>query len=172
MNSVFSVVAFGMGTLAFFSSMGTLSANHRGVFSDHPSLPSPIKENSFNYSSQKTIPFSTSPPQVSILDLLENTSDYHQRRVLIRGLITQPELHLDETELYLDFVFRLEQETQSIIVYGRHDRTLGPPAIRMNQSVEIIGTFFKEQKRNGATIINVLEAISINPYPSSIPKST
>jgi len=91
---------------------------------------------------------------------------------LIRGLITQPELHLDETELYLDFVFRLEQETQSIIVYGRHDRTLGPPAIRMNQSVEIIGTFFKEQKRNGATIINVLEAISINPYPSSIPKST
>jgi hypothetical protein len=42
----------------------------------------------------------------------------------------------------------------------------------MNQSVEVVGTFFKEQDRKGSTIFNVLEAISVTPYPSSIPKST
>jgi hypothetical protein len=42
----------------------------------------------------------------------------------------------------------------------------------MNQTVEVIGTFWKEQKRNGSLIVNALEAISVTPYPSSIPGST
>jgi hypothetical protein len=116
--------------------------------------------------------FSTPPQQVSIADLLGENQTFHQHLVSIRGLITQPELHLDESELYLDFVFRLSQGTHSIIVYGRHDRTQGAPAISMNQTVEVIGTFWKEQKRNGSLIVNALEAISVTPYPSSIPGST
>ena len=79
---------------------------------------------------------------------------------------------MDETELYFNFVFRLEQGTDSIIVYGRHDRTLGPPAIHMDQFVEVVGTFFKKQERSGSTIFNVLQATSVTPYPSSIPEST
>jgi len=116
--------------------------------------------------------FSTPPQQVSIADLLGDTQGFHQQLVSIRGLITQPELHLDESELYLDFVFRLSQGTHSIIVYGRHDRTQGSPAISINQSVEVIGTFWKEQSRKGSSIVNALEAISVTPYPSSIPEST
>jgi hypothetical protein len=116
--------------------------------------------------------FSTPPQQVSIADLLGENQAFHQQLVSVRGLITPPELHLDESELYLDFVFRLSQGTHSIIVYGRHDRTQGAPAISMNQTVEVIGTFWKEQKRNGSLIVNALEAISVTPYPSSIPGST
>ena len=116
--------------------------------------------------------FSTPPQQVSIADLLGENQNFHQQLVSIRGLITQPELHLDESELYLDFVFRLTQGAYSIIVYGRHDRTRGAPAISMNQSVEVIGTFWKEQNRNGSLIVNALEAMSVTPYPSSIPGNT
>ena len=121
---------------------------------------------------QEPVTFSTLPQPVSIPDLLGHSQNYDQQLVSIRGLITQPELHLDETELYFNFVFRLEQETDSIIVYGRHDRTLGPPAIRMHQFVEVVGTFFKKQERSGSTIFNVLQATSVTPYPSSIPEST
>ena len=120
----------------------------------------------------KPVTFSTFPQPVSIPDILEHSRDYHQKLVSIRGLIAQPELHLDETELYFNFVFRLEQGTDSITVYGRHDRTLGPPAIRMDQFVEVVGTFFKEEERSGSTIFNVLKATSVTPYPSLVPEST
>ncbi len=116
--------------------------------------------------------FSTPAQKVAISDLLKNGQDYHQHLVSVRGKITQPELHLDETELFLDFVFRLEQGAQSIIVYGRHDRTQGQTPIRMNQSVQVIGTFFKEQKRDEERIFNVLEATVVSPYPSPIPEKT
>ena len=118
------------------------------------------------------IPSRTPSQHVSIADLLDNSQDYHQQVVSVRGRITQPELHLDDTTLYLDFVFRLSQGTHTIVVYGRHDRTQGAPPIVMNHSVEVIGTFWKEQDRNGAAISNILEAISVTPYPSPIPEST
>ena len=120
----------------------------------------------------RTVAFSTSPRQVSIHELLTNARDYHEQLVSLRGMISQPELHLDDTELYLDFVFRLVDEMRFIIVYGRHDRTISAPAIRMNQQVEVIGWFFKEQERNGVLLENVLEAISVTSYPSSLPEST
>jgi len=116
--------------------------------------------------------FTTPPQEVSIVDLLGKAQAFHQQRISIRGLVTQPELHLDESELYLDFVFRLSQESYSIIVYGRHDRTRGAPAIRMNETVEVIGIFWKEQNRNGSSILNSLEAITVTPYPSAIPNRT
>ena len=116
--------------------------------------------------------FSTSAQQVSIPDLLEMNGDYHKQLVSVRGQITQPELHLDETELYIDFVFRLTQGTDSIVVYGRHDRTLGAPPIMIHRSVDVSGIFWKEQDRAGTTVFNVLEATSVLPHPSSIPEST
>jgi len=116
--------------------------------------------------------FNTPPQQVSIPDLLRNSQDYHQQLVSVRGLITQPELHLDETELYLDFVFRLSQGNHFIVVYGRHDRTRSAPSIIINHSVEVIGIFWKEQDRKGSLIFNVLEAFSVTPHPSAIPGNT
>ncbi len=106
-----------------------------------------------------------------MLDLLSQSKDYHKQLVSVRGQITQPELHLDETELYVDFVFRLAQGDHSIVVYGRHDRTLGAPPIMIDRSVEVTGIFWKEQERAGTTVFSVLEATSVLPYPSSIPGS-
>jgi hypothetical protein len=126
----------------------------------------------FNLHIQHPTTFSTHPQQVSITDLLTNSQDYHQQLVAVRGLITQPELHLDETELYLDFVFRLAQGKHSIVVYGRHDRTRSAPSIIINHTVEVIGIFWKEHDRNGSLIFNALEAISVTPHPSPIPENT
>ncbi len=120
----------------------------------------------------RPVTFSTPPQQVSIPDLLRNSQDYHQQLVSVRGLITQPELHLDETELYLDFVFRLSQGNHFIVVYGRHDRTRSAPSIINNHSVEVIGTFWQEQDRKGSLLFNVLEAFSVTPHPSAIPGNT
>ena len=125
-----------------------------------------------NVQTLRPIILSTPPQQVSIVHLLTNGSDYHQQLVSVRGVITQPELHLDQTELYVDFVFRLSQGNHSMVVYGQHDRTRGAPSIIINRSVEVIGTFWKEQDRKGVLIFNILEAFSVTPYPSSIPGST
>ena len=127
---------------------------------------------SFDQHIRHPITFNTPPQQVSITDLLTNSHDYHQQLVSIRGLITQPELHLDETELYFDFVFRLSQDNHSIVVYGQHDRTRSSPSIIINHTVEVIGIFWKEQDRNGSLIFNVLEAFSVTPHPSAIPENT
>ena len=166
-----SSIALFIGAV-FFLLNGGLFAHH--VFSSlEPHHIKPYSSPNLFFSfTQGPVTFSTSPQPVSIPDLLGHSQDYHQQLVSIRGLITQPELHLDITELYFNFVFRLEQGTDSIIVYGRHDRTLGSPVIRMHQSVEVVGTFFREQERSGSTIFNVLKAISVRPYPSSIPEST
>ena len=164
----------------FFTFIGTVFLASHGGLSYDPSfsfLESSTKGlhqgSSFvHYQTLHLETFNTAPQQVSITDLLTDSQAYHQKFVSVRGLIKQPELHLDETELYLDFVFRLSQGTHSLVVYGRHDRTLGAPSIIMNQSVEVIGTFWKEQDRKGLAIFNALEALSVTPYPSSIPGST
>ncbi|MDH5775021.1 MAG: hypothetical protein OEZ57_08910 [Nitrospirota bacterium] len=115
----------------------------------------------------------TPPPQeVSITDLVKDPETFHQQHISVRGLVTQLELHLDESELHLDFVFRLSQGPSSILVYGRHDRTRGAPAMSMNETVEVVGLFWKKQNRNGISILNILEAINVAPYPSSIPSRT
>jgi len=115
---------------------------------------------------------STPPQQVSIANLLRNSQDYHQHMVSVQGLVTQPELHMDESGLFLDFVFRLSRGKHSLVVYGRHDRTRGAPVISMNRSVEVVGIFWKEHTRKGEIISNALEAVSVVPYPSSIPERT
>jgi hypothetical protein len=160
-----------IGTVFLLSIGGQFS---NPAFSYFESLQKALQPNVFIVDQHIRHPttFSTQPRQVSITDLLTNSQDYHQQLVTVQGLITQPELHLDETELYLDFVFRLAQDKDSIVVYGRHDRTRGPPSIIINHTVEVIGIFWKEQDRSGSRIFNALEAISVTPYPSPIPENT
>lgn len=149
--------------------------SHCSVFppeSDQELGPSPAK---LSFLRQPSPPqprfsiFNTPPEHVSIAKLLSNGADYHQRLVTIRGLVTQPELHLDTSELFIDFVFRLTDGDQSIVVFGRYDRTQGSPPISMNLSVEVIGVFWKERDLNESHITNTIEALSVVPYPSLIP---
>jgi len=115
-------------------------------------------------------PFTTPPEQVSIASLLLHGKDYHQRLVTVRGLVTQPELHLDESELFINFVFRLADGEQSVVVFGRHDRTQGAPSITLNLSVEVTGVFWKKRDLNESHIFNTIEAFEVVPYPSLIPE--
>lgn len=159
-----------IGTLFFLSSGGHSLDQSFSLFE---SLKKNRQPEAFTLNHQILCLETLSAPaeQVTITDLLANSQDYHQQLVLVRGRIIQPELHLDETELYVDFVFRLSQADHSLVVYGRHDRTQSAPPIIINRSVEVIGIFWKEQDRNGMTIFNALEAFSVTPYPSSTPES-
>src|SRR5680860_463243 len=111
----------------------------------------------------------TSPQQVSIAMLLSHPASYHQRLVAVRGVVTQPELHLDDSELALRFVFRLAEGEQSIVIFGQHDRTQGSPSVSLDFSVEVIGVFWKERELNGSHVINTIEAHTVSPYPSLVP---
>jgi hypothetical protein len=115
--------------------------------------------------------FNTPPEHVSIANLLNKGTNYHQHLVAVRGLVTQPELHLDESKMFFDFVFRLEDGNQSLVVFGRHDRTQGAPSISLGLSVEVIGVFWKQRLLNESPITNAIEALAVVPYPSLIPES-
>jgi len=115
--------------------------------------------------------FTIPPEQVSIARLLSNGAAYHQRLVAVRGLVTQPELHLDDSELFINFVFRLAEGDQSVVVFGRHDRTQGAPSITMDLSVEVIGVFWKERELHESHIFNTIEALAVAPYPPLIPEN-
>lgn len=113
--------------------------------------------------------FTTSPEQVSIAMLLSHPASYHQRLVAVRGVITQPELHLDDSELAIRFVFRLAEGEQSMVIFGEHDRTQGSLSISLDLSVEVTGVFSKERELNGSHVTNTIEAFTVSPYPSLIP---
>ncbi len=62
-----------------------------------------------------------------------------------------------------NFVFRLAHGDQSIVIFGRHDRTQGAPSISLDLSVEVIGVFWKERELNSSHITNTIEAHSVSP---------
>lgn len=113
--------------------------------------------------------FTTSPEPVSIAMLLSHPASYHQRLVAVRGVVTQPEMHLDDSELAIRFVFRLAEGEQSIVIFGQHDRTQGSPSISLDLSVEVIGVFWKERELNASLVFNTIEALTVSPYPSLVP---
>ena len=115
--------------------------------------------------------FTTSPKSVSIAMLLSQPDSYHQQLVAVRGVVTQPEMHLTDSELAIRFVFRLAEGEQSIVVFGQHDRTQGSPSISLDLSVEVIGVFWKERELNASRVLNTIEALTVSPYPSLIPDS-
>lgn len=103
--------------------------------------------------------------------LLSQPASYHQQLVAVRGVVTQPEMHLTDSELAIRFVFRLAEGEQSIVVFGQHDRTQGSPSISLDLSVEVIGVFWKEREMNASRVFNTIEALTVSPYPSLIPDS-
>ncbi len=116
--------------------------------------------------------FTTQHDSITIQTVLHQARKYHSRQITITGVVTQPELHLDESKMYIDFVFRLEQGIHSLIVFGRHDRTQGTLPISLHQSVQVVGIFWETLERKGARLTHVLEAQSLLPYPSLIPDNT
>ena len=124
----------------------------------------------FSHSFSRT--FTTQHDPTTIQRVLSQTKKYHRRQVTLTGVITQPELHLDDSKLYIDFVFRLQEGSHSLVVFGRHDRTQGPLPISLHQSVRVEGIFWETLERNGAQLTQVLEAKALFPYPSLIPDNT
>ncbi|MGD9852128.1 MAG: hypothetical protein AB7T38_12745 [Nitrospirales bacterium] len=114
----------------------------------------------------------SAPIPTKLSTLLEEPGTFHQQLITIRGIIKQPELHLDETQLKEHFVFRLTEGTQFITVFGTHDRTQGAPSISMDQQVEVVGIFYKERILNAYPLSNLLEAITVKPYPAVEPNRT
>ena len=102
-------------------------------------IPSPPAHSMLRQHSPWPAPYVYHTPEIiSINSLLRHGADYHQQLVAIRGHVTQPELHLDESELFINFVFRLADGDQSVVVFGRHDRTQGALSINLDLSVEVI----------------------------------
>jgi hypothetical protein len=174
MSPFFKSLLMGTWVLVLLTGIGNA---HRPVFppaSNQDFVPSPLPlsflwQPSTHHPCLSTI--DTPPEHVSIVSLLSNGADYHQRLVVVRGLITQPELHLDVSELFINFVFRLADEDQSVVVFGRHDRTQGAPSISLDLPVEVIGVFWKERDLNNSHITNTIEALSVVPYPSLTPEN-
>ena len=133
-----------------------------------PSTPRPLRPLLFRPPSPT---FTTSPKPVSIAMLLNQPASYHQQLVAVRGVVTQPEMHLTDSELAIRFVFRLAEGEQSIVVFGQHDRTQGSPSISLDLSVEVIGVFWKERELNASRVFNTIEAHTVSPYPPLIPDS-
>ncbi|GJL64499.1 MAG: hypothetical protein NPIRA04_31530 [Nitrospirales bacterium] len=115
---------------------------------------------------------STEPEVVEIDTLLKFAENFHLKVVTVRGIVKQPEMHLDETTLFFDFVFVLQNETASLIVFGRHDRTQGSSPIAMDHQVEVTGIFWKDRMAHDYHFENNLEAITVTPYPPLIPDRT
>ena len=114
----------------------------------------------------------SSPASMSISTLLGHAKVFHQQLVSIRGVIKQPELHLDDTQLKEHFVFRLIEGDRFVTVFGIHDRTQGAPAISMDQQVEVIGIFYQERILNTYLLSNLVEAFTVRPYPPLEPEQT
>ena len=109
---------------------------------------------------------------VSIAQLLSSPSRYHRETVKVRGIVTQPELHIDETGLFIRFVFVLKDSQHTLVVFGHHDRTRGNLQIETAEKVEVIGVFWKERTANNHNFQNNLEAITVSKYPPLHPEAT
>jgi hypothetical protein len=133
-----------------------------------PSTSSALSE---PFTHSRLLTFNIPPEHVSIANLLSNRDEYHRRLIAVRGVVTQPELHLDESELFINFVFRLADGEQSMVIFGRHDRTQGALSISLDLSVEVIGVFWKERDLAESHIINTIEALTVAPYPPLIPEN-
>ena len=106
---------------------------------------------------------------ISIETLLSNPSRYHKKTIRVRGTITQPELHIDDTGLFLNFVFVLRDAKDSLVVFGRHDRTQGHVPITTDGHVEVTGIFWKDRVAHDYHFQNNLEALKVTTFPSLNP---
>ena len=108
---------------------------------------------------------------VSIAQLLSDPQQYHKEIVRVRGTVTQPELHIDESGLFIRFVFVLRDAKDTLIVFGHHDRTQGNIEIETDAQVEVIGIFWKDRIADNHHFQNNLEAITVTKYPPLHPNA-
>ena len=114
-------------------------------------------------------PPSLQAEQVSLHQLLDQRDRFHEKLISIQGMVSQPELHVDSSSLFIDFVFVLRDGSDSIIVYGKHDRTQGDIQIQMGRTVVVTGIFWKERLSQGIRLENNVEATSVEFSPGLTP---
>ncbi len=102
---------------------------------------------------------------IPLSQVLQHPGKYHQKVILLRGTVTRLELHLDDTQHFIDFVFFLKDGDQRVLVFGRHDRTTGDIQLTSDRMVEVQGLFWQERFANGHRFENNLEAQHIHFYP-------
>ena len=106
---------------------------------------------------------------VTIQQLLQTPSQYHQRLIRIRGTVTRLELHLDDSKHFINFVFHLKTGPDRVLVFGRHDRTAGDIQMTTGRTVEVQGIFWQEREANGHRLFNNIEANRVTFHPPLTP---
>jgi len=106
---------------------------------------------------------------VTIQQLLQTPSRYHQKQIRVRGTVTRLELHLDDSKHFIDFVFYLKKEPDRVLVFGRHDRTAGDIQMTTGHTVEVEGIFWQEREANGFRLSNNIEATRVTFHPPLTP---
>ena len=106
---------------------------------------------------------------VTIEQLLQSPGEYHHTFIRIRGTVTRLELHLDETNHFINFVFFLKTGNDRVLVFGRHDRTFGDVQLTTGRTVEVQGVFWQERDVPGHTLFNQIEAHHVTFYPPLTP---
>ena len=144
-----------------------------GVFGEVPTLGSsqPQAIAKFVKTIDRLAPQGIRKPLVTISVLLSSPADYHKKTVSVRGTVTQPELHLDKTRLFINFVFLLKDGSDTLIVFGQHDRTQGQLSIATDQMVEVTGMFWKDRVAQDYHFQNNLEAFRISVFPPLTPQA-
>ena len=104
-------------------------------------------------------------PILPIVDLLANPDMYHEQIIVVRGTVTRLELHIDESTLFINFVFWLKDGEHRILVFGQHDRTTGDIQMITGGRVEVRGLFWKDRFVNGYRLENNLEAHQVRFFP-------
>lgn len=106
---------------------------------------------------------------VTIARLLQSPTQYHQKQIRIRGTVTRLELHLDDSKHFINFVFYLKEGPNRVLVFGRHDRTLGDIQMTTGRTVEVQGIFWQEREAHGHRLFNNVEANRVMFYPPLTP---
>lgn len=109
---------------------------------------------------------------VTISTLLAQPTEYHMKVVAVRGRVTRPELHVDETTLFINFVFELKDGADTLVVFGQHDRTQGDIQIETDRTVEVVGIFWKERVAHDHRLENNVEALHVTFFPPLTPDRT
>ena len=107
---------------------------------------------------------------VTIQQLLQTPSRYHQKQIRVRGTVTRLELHLDDSKHFINFVFYLKKEPDRVLVFGRHDRTAGDIQMTTGRTVEVEGIFWQERETNGFRLLNNIEATRVTFHPPLTPE--
>ena len=106
---------------------------------------------------------------ITIPQLLQAPSQYHQKRIRIRGTVTRLELHLDDSNHFINFVFYLKKGPDRVLVFGRHDRTAGDIQMTTGRTVEVEGIFWQEREANGYRLFHNVEATRVTFHPPLTP---